>query len=253
MPFDTTVLVTGSKSGIGKGLLSTYASRPNTLAIAAIRDGPDTAAASTLTSLPVGAGSKVVVAKYDAGSRTSAVELVEFLKTAHGVSSLEVVVANAGILKHFGPAKDASAETIAEHFEINTLAPILLYQATQALLNASKQSPKFFMISSSIGSNALQDQYPLPVIAYGMSKSAINWAASRIHREEDRITVVPVQPGWVQTNMGNTAATYAGMSTDDVPVALEDSVKGLIALFDKADKATYSGKFWEYTGEQVPW
>jgi norsolorinic acid ketoreductase len=253
MSFDTTVLITGSKTGIGKGLLSTYASRPATLAIAAIRDGPDSAIASELTSLPVGAGSKVIVAKYNASSRTAAVELVEYLKSAHKVDSLDVVVANAGILKHFGPAKDASAETIAEHLEINTLAPILMYQATRPLLNASKHEPKFFIISSSIGSNALQDHYPLPVIAYGMSKAAINWAASRISREEDRIVVVPVQPGWVQTNMGNAAATYAGMSTDDVPVTLEDSVKGLIALFDKADKATYSGKFWEYTGEQVPW
>ncbi len=272
MSFTTTVLITGSKSGIGKGLLSTYASRPNTLAIAAIRDGPDTDAAKALTSLPVGPGSKIVVAKYDASSRTAAVELVDFLKSTHNVSSLDVVVANAGILKHFGPAREASADTIAEHFEINTLAPILLYQATQGLLNASKQTPKFFFISSSIGSNGLQDSYPLPVLAYGLSKNALNWAASRIHREEDRIVIVAQQPGWVQTGMcltkqiiysqtltfgrtamGNSAAELAGMSPDDVPVTLEDSVKGLISVFDKADKATYSGKFWDQNGVQLPW
>jgi norsolorinic acid ketoreductase len=201
MSFTTTVLITGSKSGIGKGLLSAYAARPNTLAIAAIRDGPDSEAARALTSLPVGPGSKVVVAKYDASSRTAALELVSFVKSSHNVESLDVVVANAGILKHFGPAKEASAETISEHFEINTLAPILLYQATQELLSASKQTPKFFFISSSIGSNGLQDHYPLTMLAYGMSKSALNWAASRIHREEDRIVVVAMQPGWVQTGM----------------------------------------------------
>jgi norsolorinic acid ketoreductase len=201
MSFTTTVLITGSKSGIGKGLLSAYAARPNTLAIAAIRDGPDSEAARALTSLPVGPGSKVVVAKYDASSRTAALELVSFVKSSHNVESLDVVVANAGILKHFGPAKQASAETISEHFEINTLAPILLYQATQELLSASKQTPKFFFISSSIGSNGLQDHYPLTMLAYGMSKSALNWAASRIHREEDRIVVVAMQPGWVQTGM----------------------------------------------------
>ena len=199
MSFNTTVLVTGAKSGIGRGLLSTYATRPNTLAIAAIRDGPDSGAARALTSLPVGAGSKIVVAKYDASSKTAAVELVTFLKSAHNVSDLDVVVANAGILKHFGLAKEASAETITEHFEVNTLAPILLYQATSELLNASKQTPKFFFISSSIGSNGLQDSYPMPMIAYGMSKSAVNWAASRIHREEDRVVVIAMQPGWVQT------------------------------------------------------
>jgi norsolorinic acid ketoreductase len=253
MSFDTTVIVTGSKSGIGKGLLSTYASRPNTLAIAAIRDGPDSEVASTLTSLPTGAGSKIVVAKYDAGSPTAAVELVKFLQSTHQVKSLDVVVANAGILKHFGPAREASSQTMMEHFEINTVAPVLLYQATQPLLSASKHTPKFFMISSSIGSNGLQDHYPMPMIAYGMSKAAINWAASRIHREEDRIVVVAMQPGWVQTAMGNKAAAHAGMSPEDVPVTLEDSVNGLIGVFDKADKDSYSGLFFDQTGSQLPW
>jgi norsolorinic acid ketoreductase len=201
MSFKTTVLVTGSKSGIGKGLLSTYALRPDTLAIAAIRDGPDSEAARALTSLPVGPGSKIVVAQYDASSRTAARDMVTFLKSHHNISSLDVVAANAGILKHFGPAREAAAETIAEHFEINTLAPILLYQATQELLTASKQTPKFFFISSSIGSNGLQDHYPLPMIAYGLSKAGLNWATSRIHREEERIAIVAMQPGWVQTGM----------------------------------------------------
>ncbi len=194
-----------------------------------------------------------MVAKYDAASETAAVDLVKYIQSTHQVKSLDVVVANAGILKHFGPAREASAQTIMEHFQINTLAPILLYQATQPLLNASQHTPKFFIISSSIGSNGLQDHYPMPMLAYGMSKAAINWAASRIHREEDRIVVVAQQPGWVQTAMGNKAAAHAGMSPEDVPVTLEESVNGLIAVFDKADKETYSGKFWDQNGSQLPW
>ncbi|KAI1617304.1 hypothetical protein EDD37DRAFT_616198 [Exophiala viscosa] len=253
MSYNTTVLITGCKSGIGKGLLTAYASRPNTLAIAAIRDGPDSEPATALTSLPVGHGSKIVVAKYNASSTTAAQELVEYLKTAHKLSSLDIVIANAGILKHFGPAKEASAETITEHFQINTLAPILLYQATQPLLDASEQTPKFFIISSSLGSNGLQDDYPLPMLAYGMSKAGVNYAASRIHREEDRIVFIAQQPGWVKTEMGHAAATYAGMSHADVPVTLEDSIKGLMGCFDRADKATHSGKFWDQEGTQLPW
>ena len=215
MPFNTTVLITGSKTGIGKGLLSSYALRPNTVAIAAIRDGPDSEAAKALTSLPVGPGSKILVAKYDASSKTAGVELVNFLQARHDTSSLDIVVANAGILKHYGLAREASAETITEHFDINTLAPILLYSATSGLLNASKQTPKFFIISSNIGSNGLQDSYPMPMIAYGMSKAAVNWAASRIHREEDRVVVIAVQPGWVQTGKSPLAIIEAMTLTFD--------------------------------------
>ncbi|EXJ64352.1 hypothetical protein A1O7_00688 [Cladophialophora yegresii CBS 114405] len=129
MPFTPSVLVTGSKSGIRKGLLSTYASRPTTAAFAAIRGGLDSGAVRALTA--VEQGSKIVVAKHDASSRTAAVELVGFLKDNHDVSSLDIVIAKACIVKHFGPALKASARTISEHFELNHLAPISPYQGTQ--------------------------------------------------------------------------------------------------------------------------
>lgn len=253
MSFKTTILVTGAKSGIGKGLLETYASYPNTLAIAAIRDSPDSAAAVGLTSLPTAQGSKIIVAQYDAGAKSGALDLVEYLTATYDVKSLDIVIANAGILTHYGPAKEAAPELIEEHFRINTLGPILLYQATRSLLLASAQTPKFFIISSSIGSNALQDNFPLEVLAYGTSKAAINWATSRIHREEDRLAVVVMQPGWVSTNMGVKAATWAGMSPSDVPVSIEDSVGGLVSFFEKADRANHGGRFWDQDGKPVPW
>jgi hypothetical protein len=53
--------------------------------------------------------------------------------------------------------------------------------------------------------------------------------------------------------MGNSAAELAGMNPEDVPVKLEDSVSGLITVFDKADKATHSGKFYDQNGVQQPW
>jgi len=249
----TTVLITGCKSGIGKGLLSAYAARPNTTAIAAIRDAPDSPAAQALTSLPTGPGSKILVATYDAASPTAATDLISFLQTTHTIGTLDIVIANAGILKQFGPAATVKSEELLEHFTINTVAPILLYQATTPLLNSSELVPKFFALSSSIGSNTLMDSYPMPMIAYGMSKAAVNFAAGRIHREEKRLVVVPVQPGWVQTAMGEKAAELVGMKATDVPVTLQDSVEGLMGVFDKADKESYSGKFWDQKGEVVPW
>ncbi|KAK5046815.1 hypothetical protein LTR84_007169 [Exophiala bonariae] len=253
MSYQTTVLVTGAKAGIGKGLLEAYASRPNTLAVAAIRNGPESPEALALTSLPTAQGSKIVVGQYDAGDKSSAVNLVEYLTRTHGIKTLDIVVANAGILKHYGPAKEARSELIEEHFRVNTVGPILLYQATRTLLLASTQQPKFFIISSSIGSNALQDNFPLEVLAYGTSKAAVNWVASRIHREEDRLVVIAMQPGWVTTDMGIRAAESAGLTAADVPVSIEESVGGLVSFFDKADRSAHGGKFWDQKGEQVPW
>lgn len=143
--------------------------------------------------------------------------------------------------------------TVPSKVTTNTLGPIVLYQATTALLNKSKQEPKFIIVSSVLGSNTLIDNFPMPLISYSMSKAAVNYAASKISREESRLVVIPVQPGWVQTAMGEKAAEIVGMSAKDVPVKLEDSVSGLLKLFDAADKATYSGKFWDQNMQEVAW
>lgn len=253
MSFDTTVLITGAKSGIGRGLLSAYAARPNTRVIAAIRNGPNSDATADLRSISTGEGSEIIVAAYDAGSPAAANDLVASLHSEHQIDVLDVVIANAGILKHFGLAANVKPEEVQEHFNINTLGPILLYRSTAPLLNCSKITPKFFIISSNIGSNALMDSYPMPMLAYGLSKAAVNFAASRIHREEKSMVVVPAQPGWVQTAMGEKAASLVGMSPSEVPVTLEDSVTGLMRLFDSATKEKHSGKFWDQNGKQMPW
>ncbi|ETN45508.1 uncharacterized protein HMPREF1541_09340 [Cyphellophora europaea CBS 101466] len=253
MAFNTTVLITGAKAGIGKGLLSAYAARPSTRVIAAIRDGTGSVAAKALENIQTGQGSEIVVVEYNASLPKAASELVSTLRNEHHIDSLNVVIANAGILKHFGLAENITAEDLQEHFNVNTVAPILLYKATAPLLRRSRQTPKFFIISSNIGSNGLMDNYPMPMLAYGLSKAAVNFAASRIHREEKDIVVVPAQPGWVQTAMGEKAATFAGMEPSDVPVTLEASVEGLMKLFDAANKEEHSGKFWDQNGKQMPW
>ncbi|KAK4501508.1 hypothetical protein PRZ48_007317 [Zasmidium cellare] len=253
MSSTTTVLITGTKAGIGKALLETFAAGSNHTVIAAIRDAVDSSPANSLSATPVGAGSKVIVAQYDAGSETSAEKLISYLKSTYGIQSLDIVIANAGILRHSKPVKYSAADDFIEHFRINTVGPILLYKATTDLLNASKQTPKFFIISSTLGSNAKMDGYPMPLSAYGTSKAAANWIAGKIHREEEKLVVIPIQPGWVQTSMGEKAAEVAGMSASDVPVTIKDSVHGIVSMLDKATKAEHSGRFWDQEGNELPW
>ena len=249
----TNVLVTGAKAGLGNGVLATYAARPNTLAIAAIREGPNTAEADKLTKLPVGSGSKVIVVKYDAASPSSAQQLASSLQSTHGVTYLDVVIANAGILKQAAPAKDTPHDALNEHIQVNTLGPISLYQATYGLLRAASQ-PKFFVISSVIGSIEAMETIPVPMLAYGMSKAAVNYFVKKAHMEEDKVTIVSIQPGWVQTNMGHAAADYLGMKHDEVPVTLDHSINSLVKLFDTATKAETSGTFQNVISEdKVPW
>ena len=81
------------------------------------------------------------------------------------------------------------------------MGPLLLYQATRDLLLAANSEPKFFFVSSVLGSVTKEPHIPFTMVAYGMSKAAGNYFARKANLERDRIIVVPVHPGWVQTAM----------------------------------------------------
>ena len=113
-PPTTTVLITGSKSGIGKNFLTKYAARNNHRVIAAIRDGPDSKIAKELEVLPKGDGSEIIVAKYDASSESSVRDMVSYLQSEHAVERLDTVIANAGILKQWGPVRTVKIDDLVE-------------------------------------------------------------------------------------------------------------------------------------------
>lgn len=165
----TTYLITGCNRGIGRGLANIILSRPNHTLIALVRNPDD----ETVLSLKGTAeGTKVIVRKYDASDYAAAEKAVESLK-AEGISNLDIVVANAGAINWRGPSLEAPPEEIHHALDINTIAPILLFKATLPLLKQS-ENPKFFAISSAIGSIELIPKHiNTTVLPYGMSKAAM--------------------------------------------------------------------------------
>jgi norsolorinic acid ketoreductase len=250
MSSPSTVLVTGSNKGIGKALLALYLARPSTTAIALIRD-PDHSTSQSLPSLPMGKGSKLIVLQYDASIPESAKSAVSTLESSHNITHLDIVVANSGILGRHGPSTTATQQDFLDPFITNTLGAIFLFSATQPLLEKSS-NPKFFTVSSSMGSNGQLEAYaPMPMMPYSISKAAVNFAMRKLHFEFPQIVVIPLQPGWVQTDMGGKAAEVAGVK-EGAPVTIEQSVTGLAKLIDSATRET-SGRFWAYDGKEIPW
>jgi norsolorinic acid ketoreductase len=138
--------------------------------------------------------------KIDSQSQTDALTAVETLKSEHKITKLDIVIANAGIANHFGQARVTPAKEMIEHFQVNVVGPLLLFQATAELLDASPE-PRFFTISSAVGSISFQENLPLESSAYGSSKAALNFITSRIHFENPKIIAAPVHPGWLQTEV----------------------------------------------------
>ncbi|KEF55961.1 uncharacterized protein A1O9_07541 [Exophiala aquamarina CBS 119918] len=265
MPDRTVILITGSSRGIGKALLSTYLLRPKHTLIAGLRD-PTSTAALALQDLPHGTDSKIITVKIDSTSSTDAQDAAEILVSQHGITKLDMVIANAGVSKYFGKARVTPATEMADHFAVNAVAPLLLFQATASLLDAAAAaaaptatptatipngSPKFVVLSSGAGSIGLVESLPVENTAYGASKAAANFVTRRIHYENPRLIAFPINPGWLQTDLGNHAAKTAGMTT--APVPIQDGVNGVIDQIDRATREDTSGQFMAYNGEKVPW
>jgi len=244
-----TYVITGANRGIGKGLLETLVLRPQTTVVAAVRDVESSK--KTLSSVPVGTGSKIVVVKVDSTSATDAANAAKELKSKHGITKVDILVSNAGLLdvNDIKPALEVSADAVRKHFEVNTIGPLILAQAFFPLLEAASES-KFFVITSTIGSITHLVDYQVPFFAYGVSKAAANYLVRKLSLENPKVITQAFNPGWVQTDMGTGAAKGVGM--DDAPVSLEDSVKGLIVQFDASSKEK-SGTFTTQEGEAIPW
>lgn len=93
------------------------------------------------------------------------------------------------------------AKEMFEHFAINTVGPLLLFQACSPLLNASPNA-KFVVMSSGAGSLSEMENVKVENTAYGSSKAAVNFVTRKIHFENPNLIAFPINPGWLQTDVG---------------------------------------------------
>jgi norsolorinic acid ketoreductase len=236
MSSQTVYFITGANRGIGNGLVQNFVSRPNTVVVATTRD-PSSVSSKALSALPTGKGSKVIVVKLDASHETDAQTAVNELKSTYGITHLDTVIANAGIANYWGPTDTTPVGAFQDHFNINTIGTLTLFQATRPLLEKSS-SPKFVYISTVVGSIGDLEKWPLQGVSYGASKAAANYIIRKLHIEHPNLTIFPIHPGWVQTDMGNDGAVANGL--DEAPVTLKDSIDGLVSKVRCSSPISYT-------------
>lgn len=167
--------------------------RSDVIVVAAVRD--PSSSSGTLHKLGVGERSKLIVVKIDSIIETDADSAVRLLKTDHNISKLDVVIANSGIAKHIGSVLETPIAEVRDHFEVNTIGPLALFQATWPLLS-NALCPKFVVITSHAGSIGDMEHEPFEMLAYGVSKTAINFVARRIHLSYPSLVAFPLHPGY---------------------------------------------------------
>lgn len=194
MPY--TVLISGANKGLGLGLLEKYLSRPDTTAIATVRD-PSSKEAQALHNIPKASGTNLLIVKVESSSDTDCASAISTIQDQE-ISHLDLVIANAGYYNVPAEPQVAKISTklLMEHLDVNTAGPIRLFQATLPLLQKA-QKPIFMYMSSIAGSIAATGDVPFPVGVYGASKAASNFLVRRAHQEHPELIVFSMHPGLV--------------------------------------------------------
>ncbi|KAK5048192.1 hypothetical protein LTR84_005862 [Exophiala bonariae] len=190
----TTYLITGAARGLGKGLVAAYLAQANNVVVAAVRN-PDDENSKSLQSLPRAPTTSLVIVKIDSNSTTDAAEAVAVLETQYNITALDVVIANAAISQKFPRVENVTAVDILNHYRVNVVGVILLFQAVLPLLQRSDKIPKFIAMSSETGTIGNQEKFEIPNGVYGPTKASLNWIMKKIHLEHINIVAFPAHPG----------------------------------------------------------
>ncbi|KAH8845663.1 hypothetical protein MCOR27_003322 [Pyricularia oryzae] len=243
MPSPTVYAITGANKGIGRAIVALLLSRPSTIILALVRN-PSDPTSSSLTTLAKSPSSTIHVLPFDAEA--------DAIALPSGVAHIDVVVANAGASSGYKPVLATGPEDLIFDFTVNAVGPLRLFKAAWPLLQKAPASPRFVLMTSSVGSIAGQQQESFPSTAYGMSKAAANWLLVKIGVEHgpEGLSVMALHPGWVKTQMGQGIADSIGFP--EPPTTTEDSARACVEQIDKLEKAN-SGRYVTYTGEVLPW
>jgi NAD(P)-dependent dehydrogenase (short-subunit alcohol dehydrogenase family) len=154
---------------------------------------------------------------------------------------IDILINNAGIIT---PARqsttDMDFEGFAQTLQVNTLAPLKVSQAFLPNLKKGSHS-RLITISSGMG---LMQHAKSDRIAYRASKSAVNkiMQALATDLEADKICVIAMHPGWVQSDMGGQGA--------DISVA--QSAAGILNVANSLDMSD-TCQFINWDGKRMDW
>lgn len=247
-----TFLVTGATRGIGRELVKQLSGIPDATVIAGVRSLNTPLTKSLQADYP-----NAVIVKIDSEVDTDSLEAVKKLNHL-GINKVDTVFANAGIMLDSDNAVDAKADNLRKLFNVNAIAPLLLFQAFKPLLEASS-APKFVFFSTLVASIGSQSQIPFKTTSYGGTKAALNFFMVRLALENTLITTFAIHPGLVATDMAAFAVKSVGQTLDDVVssgmgITSEQSVKAIIKTAKEASLEQTSGKFLDVTsGAAIQW
>ena len=183
---------------------------------------------------------RLTVMRLDVSHSQSVIEFAQ--SVSEHTKQVDVLVNNAGRMDgRWQKISDVDPDLSLEVLNVNTIGPLRVTQALWPLLETTKSS-KVANITSLMGS--IEDCQSGRSYAYRTSKTGLNMITKilSVEGKDTDVSVTCYHPGWVMTDMGGERA----------PVQPHESVKGLIELIEMQTMER-SGRFYEYTGVELPW
>lgn len=219
-----TVLVTGGVRGVGLGVSRAFLAAGATV-VACARRGPD---------VPI---APVEYLPCDVRDEAGVTELIDTIVDRHG--SLDVVVNNAGGAP-YALAADASPRFHRKVVELNLLAPLLVAQAANAVMQRQSGGGSIVMIGSVSG------RRPSPgTSAYGAAKAGLDSLAASLAVEwAPKVRVNSLAVGLVRTesaelHYGDAAGMARVAATVPLGRLAEPEEIGRCAVFLASPLASY--------------
>jgi NAD(P)-dependent dehydrogenase (short-subunit alcohol dehydrogenase family) len=226
------IFITGSTDGLGRAAAAVLVGDGHDVVLHA-RSLERAAALSDLA--PDAAG--VVI-----GDLASAAETRELAGQVNDIGRMDAVIHNAGVFLE--PSRSATVEGHAKTLAVNTLAPYMLTALTD-------RPDRLIYLSSGLhhaGAGSLRDidwtgRRWNARQAYSESKLQVTALALTVARAWPEVLSNAVDPGWVPTKMGGTAAT------GDLEMGYRTQT--WLAVSNQA-AATVSGGYWYHRQRQEP-
>jgi norsolorinic acid ketoreductase len=96
----------------------------------------------------------------------------------------------------YAPAATLDPDVLREMFEVNAIAPLVLFQVTHALLQKSAK-PIFIGMTSAAAMIGGMEYVPTMFAGYGASKAALNSIVRRLHFDHPELISFVIHPGLV--------------------------------------------------------
>ncbi|RPD60419.1 NAD(P)-binding protein [Lentinus tigrinus ALCF2SS1-7] len=232
----TTWLITGTSRGIGLALVERLLQDPSNLVVAACRN-PEKA--SALQGLKDGSKGTLHVVKIDVNDAASIHASFPEVASIVGEHGLDYLINNAGILEAEDRAFSMDTNIMVPQFVTNVVGPAVVSQVFVPLVEKSNKKTiinvSSFLASIGHGMGAIYTSYSL-------TKTALNMLTYKQVQERPDLTIVLLDPGWVQTDMGGPGA----------PVTITECIDGITKVVGSLTHAD-SGAYVRYNGERLPW